>query len=548
MARRRIRDRDGNGIPDQGPSPFSPPTNDSKLRKYRGREQWRKRQERRKNNKQGGPDNDRERVRERNPGTNVPESPGERRRRGRTGRGPGSQAPPRRTAGPVGGAVAAAPRGRSAGSATPSPSTSPSARAAAGAPRATTVQTRVGGSTITTRVPTGGGGSVTGGSAAGSSGSVNTPGSSPTTPQYKPFDVAAYYAPAIDQIAKMRAASDATRQNQLDNLGKINEWYMKAQGSGQDRIQQALAASQAQASTAQQEATQRTSDYLQKAMQGVGGNADLMRSSGISAAITANQENENIAAQDQAFNARQGQALQQRQDDERAIWAARMANLQQTVNSNHLQRAMGLDQQETGLRNEMGKTDLAERQRVQGLNESAKQAAAQQAIDQSMANFTMGIKSGELGVKQFEAETARLTAQNRAKLDAATLDIKSKNLSLQQQKLQLQRWVAKQRVSDKEKDRLLKVGLAKLGGGTSGGRAPDATSYMNQVEANFGKPLNQLNRHDYGQVAHGLLNWLSGKYPNMTRVQAARMLRSYFDQSVTTDPRIKNALRTLFGG
>jgi hypothetical protein len=516
-------DTNRDGIPDTR-SPYAPAHQVGTYRKERNKALNRRRRKTQKKRDKVAPiDNQAERVSERT-GKNVSTKPPKRARR--NGSRPRAAAP----------APAAAPR-RAAGSVAPSVS-SPSASAAQ-------ASSGGGGGGGTTAAPrTGASGTA---SARGSSTSQQAPGTA--VQQYKPFDVAGFYSPAIDNIAKMRAASDATRQNQLDNLGKINEWYMKAQGQGQEALKSAMTASQGAATTATQAAQGRTQDYLTKAVQALGGNGDLMRSSGVSAALTANQQQENVAAQDVAFNERQGQALQARQDDERAIWSARTDNMRNTINSNHLQRAMGMDQQETALRTEMGKTDLAERQRVQGLNESAKQAAAQAEIDQSMANFTMGIKSGELAVKQYTAQTERLTARNRANLDAQTLKIKAAGLDLQSQKLQLQRWVEKQRVSDKEKDRMLKVGLAKLGGGAGGAGAAGETgnSYMDAVESNFGKPLNQLDRHQYGQVAHGLINWLAAKRPNMSRVQAARVLRSYFDSSVTGDARIKRALRTTFG-
>lgn len=396
-----------------------------------------------------------------------------------------------------------------------------------------------------------GAGSGSGGAAArgGSTSSTTASGSTGAPQEYKPFDVLPYYTPALDQLRKQRAASDATRQAQLANLDKLNEWFAKQSGQGQADIQARLNQTQAATAGLNEATRDKTGDYLSKAMASVQGNAELMQSAGVTAAQQANTASSAIPAAAELYNQQQAVAMTKRQADENGIYAARAANLQSQANANHLQRSMALDQTETGLRTEMGKADLAERQRVQQLNESAASAYRQWQVDKQLSDFTQGIKTAQVEIDRFKAETGRMTAENDAMAKNVANNLNQKKLNLAERQQALREWTAKQNVTEKEKDRLLKVGLANLkasGGGAGGNPSSVASKYINGIKNTYGAPLGQLNRHQYGQAANGLLNQLAAANPNMSRVQAMRVLRSYFDSSVTNDRRIIALARTLF--
>jgi hypothetical protein len=164
-------------------------------------------------------------------------------------------------------------------------------------------------------------------------------------------------------------------------------------------------------------------------------------------------------------------------------------------------------------------------------------ADRQFGLDQEAADFLKEYRRGQLGVEQTNAETNRLKAISQANYNNESLKLKALveegRLTLSQARLQLQDRIAASNSSQKEKDRLTRIGLARLKA-TGGNPAKGAQSGVQKFVADTlttrydGKKFGEIDDHGRSNIVRGAIVRLATENPGINARQAWTVMNSFF--------------------
>lgn len=252
--------------------------------------------------------------------------------------------------------------------------------------------------------------------------------------------------PGFDEISRLESEASRTRGLQINDAAALRDWMAGQNTAAEDFLSKSLAASR----VAMPE-NNLLAEAQRRAAAAVGGNADLMKASGIDASNATQAAYQHADAARGSSPELQAQAFSRGLADQRGVTSATMANVGSGIDSSFNNRLSDLANKRVDLTTESTKLGLQD-----------KQAQAQQAQDSRMFDLIAKEKLGKLAVDKKNATTKRLqvftTAQNasrslelKAQIEAGRLsrsdardafdqELKSQNLSIVKRKLELARF------------------------------------------------------------------------------------------------------------
>lgn len=374
--------------------------------------------------------------------------------------------------------------------------------------------------------------------------------------------IATMYGAARRSLDAESERMDAIRQQRIADMAKFDQYMAQARAASNTTLQQQYAASAADARSAQANGDQRINDLIAQARAQVSGGA--LDASG----ITANQESfgfqqkaDGAAAASNAFDQANLMTRNvERQDED----FARSQSMRDNLDSRYNTWLSDLSKK---------RSDLVLQE---GQDRFKQQAADRQfALDARAAQFLEDYKRSQLGIAQTNAETARIKAINTANFNRETLKLRAKiadgQMSLSQARLELQARLGKANIAQKERDRLTKIGIAKLNAaarftaaqaraagvkasGTaaknpSEGAVDTVKSFLSDTLANTygGKTWDKVDDHGKSETVRGAITALATENPGMSSVAALQVLTSVFGGPLmTSNPQYRSMVESMF--
>lgn len=401
----------------------------------------------------------------------------------------------------------------------------------------------------------GGGGSATpgGGSAPRATGGGSTGGKKKTikvpvpgttdpaaaVPEENGVD--ALMQPGFDELSRLESEAERTRGLQVTDAEALRNWMSGQNTAAEDFLSRSLAASRVAMPQ-----NNMLAEAQRRAAEAVGGNADLMKASGVDAA------NATQAAYQQADAARgmtpelQAQVFSRGLADQRGVTSASMSNILGGIDSNFNNRLSELANKRVDLTNEGAKLNLQDQQ--------AKATAAQ---DAKMFDLIAKEKLGKLAVDKTNAVTKRMqvisTAKNasraldlKAKIEAGKLsrqeardtfdqEMKREGLAISKRKLELARF-------DNETKRIKTTGanVAKLSDFVQ-------TRYDGYLDQFGGVPWDQVDRGQQRKIVRNLIVGMRGAGgANLKQDEALAILAGVLGDIPVRDPAFKQMVTALW--
>lgn len=347
-------------------------------------------------------------------------------------------------------------------------------------------------------------------------------------------------------IDRQQQVADAQRLRALEDQKAFDTWVSQQRGNTATALAAEFQRTAADAQAARDASMAAIQQYANNAALQAGGHADMLAAAGANANAEAFGFRQGAVNMDSAGGAFTQAALAQRNAAMSEADRARAANLLAGYNADYRKQIEDLNKQ----RSQLSVEEIKARQQN-------KQAERQYQLDQQAAQFLQGLRQGELGVKQFEAQTERLKVKAQATAAQAALQFKQQGLSLQQAKLEWQKQMDLEGITQKEKDRKLRALTAKwklqtTGGGKGGAAAKarqSAVKYITQWNKDnlAAQELPAAPRGDAGiAYARSAVQALRGFMPNMRSEQALSILSGFLPGDVIRDNRIWTAIRDSF--
>ena len=433
---------------------------------------------------------------------------------------------------------------RNAGKAKPPKKASPAPKTT---PSDAVTAPRTGGGAPTTGVPasapqtgaqapkTGtGSGSKKGATATSGGSGASTPAAAPGSaavdkaPEYPTINWDEYFNPAKRALESSQKANESRRTQNVADWQAFNSWMESKRAEAGS----ALASQNAAIASSGLEAQKAAIDASVKA---AGGNADLLRNAG----ATTTMANAGLA-QSGLINQQSAEQnyIKNQQDVNAARSARQLSNINNIYNTNAAQirdKGIELDQTIAGKKAQ----DVMDKYKSDAATFAAQK---QYELDQQAAEFLNTLKTGELEVKQYQAQTERIKVKNEATAKQRALQL---SLLVEQGKMtrsaadrQLKKEIATAKLTEAAADRATRVLIA----GVNKNRTDMAkvqtwaqTWKANTLSGDFaGDSFNKLSTDDQNAVMNRSLTALKGAYPNLKRAQVYTILGSLFGDKGST--------------
>lgn len=324
-----------------------------------------------------------------------------------------------------------------------------------------------------------------------------------------------------------RDRMDALRAQRLKDLEKFDSYIQQARQQANSTLQQQFAASAQQAQTSRDQYANRAAELAQQASAQVGSTA-IQNAAGIGATNQAYGFRANADGISSASNAFNTASLMQRNTERQNEDFARGGALRSDLDMRYQKALADLDKQGRDIEMQQIKAQIDQQN-----------ADRQFKLDQEAADFLRSYRQDQLGVERFKAETERIRITNSATLQKAKLDLEAQvqagNLSVKEAQLRLRQAIAESDLTEKQKDRAMRLRIAKIrAGGAAGNPNKDATTFLSSWVKNRlasqgnGATWDQTGDPFKASTVRGAIAALRLQYPQMTQSQAAAALTSHF--------------------
>lgn len=363
------------------------------------------------------------------------------------------------------------------------------------------------------------------------------PGYDTTTPEGA---LQEFYGPALDEITRQEAEALASRGIQIGDSSNLRNWMAGQNTAAEGFLERGLAASRVPMPE-----NNLLAEAQKRAAAATGGNADLAQASGLAASdatLAAYQQADAARGQGQAV---QGQVLTRGLADQRQVTSSQMANIDSIINAGYNNRLSDLSTERSKL--STAAAGLAQQERA------SQRTAAQ---DAKMFQLLAKEKLGNLEVARTNATTKRLqvitTAKNarlaldlkaqiengkisRAEArDAFEQDLKTQNLSISKQKLELARF-------DSETKRMKATGadVSKL--------SDHVAERYETFLGPYGGQWESVPRDKQRKIVRNIITGMRGAGgANLSQAQAMTILGGVFGDIPLRDPAFRNMVAALW--
>jgi hypothetical protein len=405
----------------------------------------------------------------------------------------------------------------------------------------------VGGGASAGSNPGGGGGGGGGGRSSRSSRSTTTKTTAPPAAGNDPlalpeWDSDRIFGAARRELDRQRQMAQARYNLQQRDLNSFNEWLAGKQQTAEASLQQANQGYLDSAAQARQQAADGLKALTQGALATLGGHQGLAAASGVTAQTEAAAAQQGGLDATQQYLADMAKADQTQLANQREVNAARAARLI-SDNSSAFNKA-NEDITKAG-------SDLETQAGLEEFKYGADRVKAdrQYNLDKDAASWLQGFREKELAantqVQIAKSKADTLAAQLDAQIEAGKLDLRAAELRIKQADLT--------RKEKADASRILRERRNEIRGARQDRRANRAKAdsqidtFIGAAVKGYGKTnLSDLDRHNYGQVAHRTIAMLGGAYPNLTKAEVVQMISSRFGSEVATDERILRDINARF--
>jgi hypothetical protein len=406
----------------------------------------------------------------------------------------------------------------------------------------------VGGGASAGSNPGGGGGGGGGGRSSRSSRSSRTtkttaPPAAGNDPLALPeWDSDRIFGAARRELDRQRQMAQARYNLQQRDLNSFNEWLAGKQQTSEAALQQANQGYLDSAAQARQQAAEKLNALTQGALATLGGHQGLAAASGVTAQTEAAAAQQGGLDATQQYLADMAKADQTQLANQREVNAARAARLISENSSAFNKANEDITKAGSDLETQAGLEEFK-------YNADRVKADRQYNLDKDAASWLQGFREKELAantqVQIAKSKADTLAAQLDAQIEAGKLDLRAAELRIKQADLT--------RKEKADAARILRERRNEIRGARQDRRANRAKAdsqvdtFIGAAVKGYGKNnLSDLDRHNYGQVAHRTIAMLGGAYPNLTKAEVVQMISSRFGSEVATDERILRDIDARF--